>query len=174
VPQVEVTFDIDANGIVEVSAKDQATGKRQSIRITHSSGLSREQIDRLVKDAEMHSAEDRRKKDLIDARNTADGLIYSTEKSLSEVSGKIDLNTRSEVERAVNDLKRVMEGDNVEEIKRLTETLTHASHAMAQGMYQQAGPTAAQSAADSAGGAYGSTSSDENDEVVDAEYEEVK
>jgi molecular chaperone DnaK len=174
VPQVEVTFDIDANGIVEVSAKDQATGKRQSIRITHSSGLSQEEIDRLVKDAEMHSAEDRRKKDLIDERNTADGLIYSTEKSLSEVSGKIDLNTRSEVERAVNDLKRVMEGDNVEEIKRLAETLTHASHAMAQGMYQQAGPAAAQQAADIAGGAYGSTSSDENDEVVDAEYEEVK
>jgi molecular chaperone DnaK len=174
VPQVEVTFDIDANGIVEVSAKDQATGKQQSIRITHSSGLSQSEIDRLVKDAEMHSAEDRRKKDLIDARNTADGLIYSTEKSLTEMSGKIDPNTRSEVERAVSDLKQVMEGDNVDEIKRLTETLTHASHAMAQGMYQQAGPSAGQQTADSAGGAYGSTSSAGNDEVVDAEYEEVK
>ena len=174
VPQVEVTFDIDANGIVEVSAKDQATGKRQSIRITHSSGLSQSEIDRLVKDAEMHSAEDRRKKDLIDARNTADGLIYSTEKSLAEMSGKIDPNIRSEVERAVSDLKQVMEGDNVDEIKRMTETLTHASHAMAQGMHQQAGPSSGQQAADSAGGAYGPASSAENDEVVDAEYEEVK
>jgi molecular chaperone DnaK len=174
VPQVEVTFDIDANGIVEVSATDQATGKRQSIRITHSSGLSQEEIDRLVKDAEMHSAGDRRKKDLIDARNAADGLIYSTEKSLVDLNDKIDPNTRSEVEQAVGDLKRVMEGDNVDEIKRLTETLTHASHAMAQGMYQQAGPTAGQQSADSAGAAYGSASSAENDEVVDAEYEELK
>jgi molecular chaperone DnaK len=174
VPQVEVTFDIDANGIVEVSAKDQATGKRQSIQITHSSGLSQEEIDRLVKDAEMHSADDRRKKDLIDARNIADGLIYSTEKSLAELSSKLDPNTRSEVERAVSDLKRVMEDDNVDEIRRLTETLTHASHAMAQGMYQQTGPSAGQQAADSAAGAYGSASSAENDEVVDAEYEEVK
>ena len=173
-PQVEVTFDIDANGIVEVSAKDQATGKRQSIRITHSSGLSQQEIDGLVKDAEIHSAEDRRKKDLIDARNTADGLIYSTEKSLAELSDKIDPNTSTGVKQAVSDLKRVMEGDNVDEIKRLTETLTHASHAMAQGMYQQAGPSAGQQAADSAAGAYGSTSSAENDEAVDAEYEEVK
>ncbi|MCP4625226.1 MAG: molecular chaperone DnaK [bacterium] len=171
-PQVEVTFDIDANGIVEVSAKDQATGKRQSIQITHSSGLSQQEIDRLVKDAEIHSAEDRRKKDLIDARNTADGLIYSTEKSLAELSDKIDLNTSTGVKQAVSDLKRVMEGDNVDEIKRVTETLIHASHAMAQGMYQKAGPSAGQS--DSAGGAYGPTSSAENDEVVDAEYEEVK
>ena len=174
VPQVEVTFDIDANGIVEVSAKDQATGKRQSIQITHSSGLSQEEIDRLVRDAEIHSADDRRKKELIDARNIADGLIYSTEKSLAELNGKLDPNTRSEVERAVNDLKRAMEGDNVDDIKRLTETLTHASHAMAQGMYQQTGPSTGQQAADSTADVYGSTSSSQNDEVVDAEYEEVK
>ena len=174
VPQVEVTFDIDANGIVEVSAKDQATGKRQSIRITHSSGLSQEEIDRLVKDAELHSAEDRQKKELIDARNTADGLIYSTEKSLAELSGKVDPNMRPEVERAVSDLKRAMESDNINDIRRLTENLTHASHAMAQGMYQQTDPTAGQQTSDKAGSAYGSTSSADNDEVVDAEYEEVK
>ena len=130
--------------------------------------------DRLVKDAEIHSAEDRRKKDLIDARNTADGLIYSTEKSLTEMSGKINPNTRSEVERAVSDLKQVMEGDNVDEIKRLTETLTHASHAMAQAMYQQNDPGAGQQTAPGAGNAYGQASSSNNDEVVDAEYEEVK
>jgi molecular chaperone DnaK len=161
-PQIEVTFDIDANGIVEVSAKDQATGKQQSIRITHSSGLSREEIDRLVKDAELHADEDRRKKDLVSARNTADGLIYSTEKTLAEHADKIDPGTRAEVERAVGDLKGAVNGDNVDEIKRLTETLTHASHALAQSMYQQAGPASSRPAGES-----------RDDEVVDAEYEEV-
>jgi molecular chaperone DnaK len=174
VPKVEVTFDIDANGIVEVSAKDQATGKQQSIRITHSSGLSQEEIDRLVKDAELHSADDRRRKELVDARNAADGLVYTTEKSLAELGDKIDPATRSQVENAVSDLKRAMEGDNVDDIKRLTETLTHASHAMAQAMYQQTGPTSGPHADAGAGGAQGSTSSSNNDEVVDAEYEEVK
>jgi molecular chaperone DnaK len=174
VPQIEVTFDIDANGIVEVSAKDQATGRAQSIRITHSSGLTQEEIDRLVKDAELHSAEDRQKKELIDARNAADGLVYTTEKSLAEFGDKIDPNTRAQVEGAVGDLKRAMEGDNVAEIKRLTETLNHASHAMAQGMYQQAGPSAGQQSAHSDSSAYGPAASPDNDEVVDAEYEEVK
>jgi len=177
-PQIEVTFDIDANGIVEVSAKDQATGKKQSIRITHSSGLTQDEIDRLVdrlvKDAELHSADDRRKKDLVDARNAADGLVYTTEKSLAELGAKIDSGTRAQVESAVSDLKRAMEGDNVDEIKRLTETLTHASHAMAQAMYQQSGSSAGPQGAQSTGNAYGPSSTANNDEVVDAEYEEVK
>ena len=172
-PQIEVTFDIDANGIVEVSAKDQATGKQQSIRITHSSGLSQEEIDRLVKDAGLHSEDDRRKKERVDARNTADGLIYSTEKTLAEHADKIDPGTRAEVERAAGDLKRAAEGDNVDEIKRLTETLTHASHALAQSMYQQAGPSAGQHAGPGSGNASRSSSSGNDDEVVDAEYEEV-
>jgi len=173
-PQIEVTFDIDANGIVEVSAKDQATGKKQSIRITHSSGLTKDEIDRLVKDAELHSADDRRKKDLVDARNAADGLVYTTEKSLAELGAKIDSGTRAQVGSAVSDLKRAMEGNNVDEIKRLTETLTHASHAMAQAMYQQSGSSAGPQGSQSTGNAYGPSSNAENDEVVDAEYEEVK
>ncbi|UCD80419.1 MAG: molecular chaperone DnaK [Desulfobacterales bacterium] len=173
VPQIEVTFDIDANGIVEVSAKDQATGKQQSIRITHSSGLTKEEIDRLVKDAELHSADDRRKKELVDARNAADGLIYTTEKSLAELGDKIDPNTRSQVERAAEDLKRAVQGDNVDEIKRLTETLSHASHAMAQAAHQRSGASAGRQSANNAGSAYGQTSSGNEDEVVDAEYEEV-
>ncbi len=172
-PQIEVTFDIDANGIVEVSARDQATGKQQSIRITHSSGLSPEEIDRLVKDAELHSSEDRVKKELVEARNAADGLIYTAEKSLAEHGDKLDPNTRAEVERTAGDLKRAMEGDNVAEIKRLTETLTQASHAMAQAMYQQTGPAAGQQSANSADQAHGSASAAGNEEVVDAEYEEV-
>ena len=172
-PQIEVTFDIDANGIVEVSAKDQATGKQQSIRITHSSGLSRDEIDRLVKDAELHADEDRRKKDLVDARNTADGLIYNTEKTLAEHAEKIDPGTRAEVERAAGDLKRAVAGDNIDDIKRLTETLTHASHALAQSMYQQAGPANGQPSGPGNAGPAGSSTADNGDEVVDAEYEEV-
>jgi molecular chaperone DnaK len=173
VPQVEVSFDIDANGIVEVSARDQATGKQQSIRITHSSGLSPEEIERLVKDAELHSSQDRKKKELVEVRNTADGLVYNAEKSLAEHGDKVEPNTRIEVERAADDLKREMEGDNIAEIKRLTEILTHASHAMAQTMYQQAGPGTGQQTANSAGQAHGSAAADGNEDVVDAEYEEV-
>jgi len=172
-PQIEVTFDIDANGIVEVSAKDQATGKQQSIRITHSSGLSQEEIDRLVQDAELHSEEDRRKKGLVDARNAADGLIYSTQKTLAEHADKIEPGTRAEVERAVADLKKAAEGDNADEIRRLTETLTHASHALAQSMYRQAGPSAGQPDGPGGGSSSGFSSSGSDDEVVDAEYEEV-
>ena len=171
-PQIEVAFDIDANGIVEVSAKDQATGKQQSIRITHSSGLSREEIDRLVKDAELHSEEDRRKKERVDARNAADGLIYTTEKTLAEHADKIDPGTRAEIERAAADLKQAAQGDNIDEIKRLTQTLTHASHALAQSMYQQAGPAAGQQADPGKANASGPSASG-GDEVIDAEYEEV-
>jgi molecular chaperone DnaK len=168
-PQIEVAFDIDANGIVEVSAKDQATGKQQSIKITHSSGLSQEEIDRLVKDAEVHGEDDRRKKELVDARNAADGLIYNTEKTLAEHADKIDPGTKAEVERAAGDLKRAAESDNLDEIKRLTETLTNASHALAQSMYQQAGPQAGPGSSN----APRPPASGSDDEVVDAEYEEV-
>jgi molecular chaperone DnaK len=172
-PQIEVAFDIDANGIVEVSAKDQATGKQQSIRITHSSGLSQEEIDRLVKDAELHAEDDHRKKELVDARNAADGLIYTTEKTLAEHADKIDPGTRAEVERAVTDLKKASEGDNADEIRRLTETLTHAAHALAQSMYGQAGSSAGQHSGPGNGNASGASVSGSDDEVVDAEYEEV-
>ncbi len=124
VPQIEVTFDIDANGIVNVSAKDIATGKEQSIQITASSGLSKEEIDALIKDAEVHADDDKKKKDLVEARNHADTLIYSTEKSLKDLGDKVDANTRSNIETASAALKKAMEGDDVEEIKRLSEELT--------------------------------------------------
>ncbi|MFW6373224.1 MAG: molecular chaperone DnaK [Thermodesulfobacteriota bacterium] len=138
-PQIEVTFDIDANGIVNVSAKDKATGKEQSIRITASSGLTQEEIDRLVRDAEMHADEDKRKKELVEARNTADALIHQTEKTLAEHGDKLDAGSRSEVETAIADLKKAKDGDDAAEIKRLTEALTQASHKLAQAMYGQAG-----------------------------------
>jgi molecular chaperone DnaK len=172
-PQIEVTFDIDANGIVEVSAKDQATGKQQSIRITASSGLSQEEIDRLVRDAELHADEDRNKKELVDARNTADALIYTTEKSISELGDKIDSTTLAEVEGALNDLKRVLESEDTVQIKRLTEVLTQASHKLAASMYQQASPSGAHQGESATESTWGPASSGSDDDVVDAEYQEV-
>jgi len=174
IPQIEVAFDIDANGIVEVSAKDQATGKQQSIRITHSSGLTQEEIDRLIKDAELHAGEDKAKKEMIDVRNVADSLIYATEKSMAELGDKLPMDTRNEVQGVIRDLKRAMGNDNTLEIKRLTETLTHATHRLAESVYQQPGPRTGQQTGAGPGSAYGSPSSDHDEEVVEAEYEEVR
>jgi molecular chaperone DnaK len=172
-PQIEVAFDIDANGIVEVSAKDQATGKQQSIRITASSGLSKEEIDGLVKDAELHAEEDRKKKGLVDARNQADGLIYTTEKTLKEVGDQVDAATRSEVDNAIAELKRAMEGEDVEEMRRVSEVLTHASHRIAETLYHQKEAASGGPAGAGAYGPQGPGPSEPDDEVVDAEYQEV-
>ena len=170
VPQVEVAFDIDANGIVNVSAKDMGTGKEQSIKITASSGLSEEEIKKLIKDAELHAEEDKKKRALVDARNMADSLIYSTGKSIKEMGDKLDESTKSDIDRTIENLKKTMEGDNTEEIKRLTEELTQASHKLAEIMYSQAtGQTQAGS------GASETTSEPSKDEdVVDADFEEIK
>ena len=172
IPQIEVAFDIDANGIVNVSAKDQATGKEQSIQITASSGLSQEEIDRLVKDAELHAEDDKKKRALVDARNHADALIYSTEKSIKEMGDKVDDATKSGVESAIASLKTAMETEDTDEIKRLSEELTQTSHKLAEAMYQQAsqgqaGESGAQTSSDQASGA-------SDDDVVDADFEEVK
>ena len=173
VPQIEVSFDIDANGIVSVSAKDMATGKEQSIQITASSGLSKEEIDKLIKDAELHSEDDKKKRELVEARNTADALIYQTEKSIKDLGDKVDAATKSKVEAAIEPLKKAMEGDDTEEIKRLSEEMTQASHKLAEAMYQQASQTDQQQAeADAAGPEPGPAAPDED--VVDADFEEVK
>lgn len=175
VPQIEVTFDIDANGIVNVSAKDTATGKEQSIQITASSGLTQEEIDAAVKDAELHAEEDRKKKDLIDARNHADSLIYATEKSLKDLGDKVEAGTRSNVEAAIADLKQVMDSEDVDAIKAKSEALTQASHKLAEAMYQQTaqaeqGAPGAEAGAQDAAGANPKA----DDDVVDADFEEVK
>jgi molecular chaperone DnaK len=172
IPQIEVSFDIDANGIVHVSAKDMGTGKEQSIEITASSGLSEEEIEKLIKDAEMHSEEDKKKKELVDARNMADSLIYTTEKSVKEAGEKLDETTKGEITQAVENLRKAMEGENAEEIKRLTEELTQASHKLAETLYAQASQQQAQ-----AGGGPGPESAagaSQDEEVVDADFEEVK
>ncbi|MBN1931179.1 MAG: molecular chaperone DnaK [Desulfobacterales bacterium] len=171
VPQVEVTFDIDANGIVNVSAKDMATGKEQSIQITASSGLSKEEINNLIKDAELHAEEDKKKKQLVEARNTADALIYSTEKSIKDLGDKVDAATKSKVEDAISQLKKAMEGEDDAEIRRLSEELTQASHKLAEAMYQQASQSGAQQPG--AGGA-GREGAPPEEDVVDADFEEVK
>ncbi len=176
VPQIEVTFDIDANGIVNVSAKDTATGKEQSIQITASSGLTQEEIDAAIKDAELNAEEDAKKKELIDARNHADSLIYATEKSMKELGEKVEAETRSNVEAAMGDLKQVLDSEDVEAIKAKSEALTQASHKLAEAMYQQTAqegqgaPGAEAGAQDAAGGA----ASNADDDVVDADFEEVK
>ena len=165
-PQIEVSFDIDANGIVEVSAKDQATGKAQSIRITASSGLTQEEIDRLMNDAALHADEDKSKKLLVEAKNQADALIYQTQKSMTEMRGQLDPSTKSSIEATIHSLKQAVNGDDIHDIKRLTDALTQAAHQMAAAAYQQ-----------SAGaGAHDDSASPGNipeDDVVDAEYKEV-
>ena len=167
VPQIEVTFDIDANGILNVGAKDLGTGKEQSIRITASSGLSKEEIEKMVKDAELHASEDHQKRELIEARNQADGLVYTTEKAVKEHGDKVDEETKKSIETALEDLKKAIESDNLEEIKSKTEVLATASHKLAEVMYQKT-----QSEAE-AGGEEAAGSEGQKDDVVDAEFEEV-
>ena len=174
VPQIEVTFDIDANGIVNVSAKDNATGKEQSIQITASSGLNQGEIDQAIKDAELHADEDRKKKDIVEARNHADSLIYSTEKSIKDLGDKVDPETKSKVEAAIEPLKKAIEGQDVAEIKRLSEELTQASHKLAEAMYQQASTNDSQGQTGHSGASAGKGSSEPEDDVVDADFEEVK
>lgn len=175
IPQIEVSFDIDANGIVNVSAKDQATNKEQSIQITASSGLSKEDIDKLIKDAELHAEDDKKKKELVEARNTADSLIYSTEKSIKDLGDKVNSATKTKIDDVIVRLKKAMEGDDKEEIKRLSDELTQSSHKLAEAMYQQASQKGEQQAEEAgAEGAAQPGPSTPDEDVVDADFEEVK
>ncbi|MGZ5840814.1 MAG: molecular chaperone DnaK [Xanthobacteraceae bacterium] len=166
VPQIEVTFDIDANGIVNVSAKDKQSGKEQTIRIQASGGLSQADIDRMVKEAEAHAEEDKRRKELVEAKNQADAAVYTAEKTLKENEGGAPANLRGELEAAVNALKDVMKGDNAAAIRQATERVAQAGTRLLQAVQQTAGASGA------AGG--GATSGEsERPDVVDAEFEEV-
>jgi molecular chaperone DnaK len=180
VPQVEVTFDIDANGIVHVSAKDLGTGKEQSIKITASSGLTEAEIQKMVQDAEAHAEDDKKKRELIDTRNQADSMVYMTEKSLKEHGDKVDASVRSSIETALTRTKTAMEGSDAQEIKNALEELQQASHKLAESMYQQAssagGPDGGTADAGHGGAGHGGThhSARPEDDVVDADFEEVK
>jgi molecular chaperone DnaK len=173
VPQVEVSFDIDANGIVHVSAKDLGTGKEQSIQITASSGLNKDEIDKMVKDAEAHAGEDKRRREVVDARNQLDGLVYQTEKTLAEHGGSLDAAARASVETAIQTAKKALEGDDLAALKSASDELARASHKLAETMYAKAsqGDGGGQAGAGDNGEAAGKG---KDDDVVEAEFEEVK
>ena len=166
VPQIEVTFDIDANGIVHVSAKDMATGNSQDIAITASTNLSDEDIERAVKDAEAHAAEDKKQKDGIEAKNNASSLIYNCEKTLSELGDKISSEEKAKVETDIENLKKVKDSDDIEAIKSATEKLTTTFYAVSEKLYSQA-----QQQAGAAGAEENTTSTDENGNVYGADYQ---
>ena len=179
VPQVEVTFDIDANGIVHVAAKDLGTGQEQSIRITAPSGLSKDEINKLVKEAELHTEEDHRKKELAEARNQADSLTYTTQKTLTDLGDKVDPATKADIESRIATLKTAIEANDLQAIKAGSDELMKASHKLAEQMYAKAGPTGGAGGAGGAGGGPGEAGHEEKakkpeEEVVEAEFEEVK
>ena len=171
IPQIEVTFDIDANGIVNVSASDKATGKEQSIRIQASGGLSDADIDRMVKEAEQHKDEDEKRRKDIETKNRAEQLVYTTEKTLNENREKLPLSDVNAVDNAIADLKAALESNDTDRIERETEKLTQASHKIAEAMYQQAGPQAAPSP--DSGSAHPNDVGDSDDDVIDAEFKET-
>ena len=173
-PQIEVTFDIDANGIVNVGAKDKATGKEQAIRIQASGGLSDADIEQMVKDAEMHAADDRARKEAVETRNQADGLIYTTEKNLAEYGDKVPAEEKTGIEDAIAALKTAMEGEDVEDIRAKSETLAQAAMKLGEAMYKAQQEEEAGQAEAGAPGADPSNRADEDDAtIVDADFEEV-
>jgi len=167
VPKIEVTFDIDANGILNVSAKDMATSKQQSIRIEASSGLSESEIERMKRDAKDHAAEDHRKRGMIDAKNAADQLIYQTEKNLKEYGSKLDETSKNKIEAAVSRLKEVLKSENVAEIKSSSDALNQVWSEVSTQMYQQTG--SAQPGAQAGSAASGGS----EEKVEEADYEVV-
>jgi molecular chaperone DnaK len=175
VPQIEVTFDIDANGILHVSAKDKATGKENRIEIKASSGLSDEEVARMVQDAEAHAEEDRKAHELVDARNRADALIHASEKTLKDLGDKVEGAERAEVESAISELKEAVKSDDKGRIETKTEALTERSAKIAQRVYQeQAASEAAQQQRGQSGGQTAGGGQGGSEDVVDAEFEEVK
>ncbi len=174
VPQVEVTFDIDANGIVHVSAVDKATGKKQEVRITASSGLGEDEIQRMVKDAESHAKDDADRKKEAEVRNTGDSMVYQTEKLLEEHADKVTPETRGPIEEAIGKLKTALAGTDVAAIEAAVEEVTKASHKLAEALYQAAPPPGAADAGGPVGGGDAAGAAKKDDDVIDAEFEETE
>ena len=176
VPQVEVTFDIDANGIVHVSAKDLGTGKEQSIKITASSGLAEDEIKQMVKDAEAHATEDKKRKETVEARNQLDSLIYSTEKSLKEYGGELEAGVRENIEAALQKAKSALESQDAQALRSAVDELNRSSHKLAEAMYAKASQQHSSAQQSSAGKQEQSTdgAGKKKEDVVDADFEEVK
>jgi molecular chaperone DnaK len=165
VPQIEVTFDIDANGIVNVNAKDKATGKEQQIRIQASGGLSEADIEKMVKDAESHAEEDKKRKAAVEAKNHAEALVHSTEKALAEHGSKVGDAERSAIENAMADLKEALKGDDADAIQQKTNALAQASMKLGEAMYKAQQETPGAAGAEASG--------EKKEDVVDAEFTEV-
>jgi molecular chaperone DnaK len=175
VPQVEVTFDIDANGILNVSAKDRATSKTQNITITSSSGLSKDDVEKMVKEAASHSDEDKRRRELVDVRNQADSLSYNLEKLLADNRDKVDAGQAKEIEEAVAEARKTLEGEDADAIKKAVEKVTALSHRVAENLYKASGSPGGQPGGDEGAGPSGGTGAGPSggkpsDDVVDAEY----
>jgi molecular chaperone DnaK len=178
IPQVEVTFDIDANGILNVTAKDRATNNEQKITITSSSGLSKDEVEKMAKDAESHAADDRSQRDQIEARNRADAMVYNVEKTLKEHRTKISDAEAAEIEAAIADTKKAMGENDAAKLNAATDKLTQASHKLAEAMYKSAQPGTAGAAGDAGAGGNGAaggpdSSQKPKDDVVDAEFVDV-
>ena len=174
-PQIEVTFDIDANGIVHVAAKDLGTGKEQSIKITASSGLSEEEIKNMVRDAEAHADDDKKKKETVEARNQLDSLVYSTEKSLKEYGSDLEASVKENIEAALTKAKQTLEGQDAEAMRKVAEELSQSSHKLAEAMYAKASQQqAAQQASEKPDDKGGAAGGKKKDDVVDADFTEVK
>jgi molecular chaperone DnaK len=179
VPQIEVTFDIDANGLVHVNAKDLGTGKEQSIRITASGGLSEDEIKRMQKEAEEHKAEDEKRKEVVNARNSLDGLIYTIDKTLKENGEKVSADAKKQVEDALVEARKHLDSGDASILTKATEELTKASNKMAEEIYKKAGPTGAEAQpgqADASGAEANSgpsSKSKNDDDVIDADFKEV-
>ena len=179
VPQIEVSFDIDADGILHVSAKDKGTGKEQSIQIKSDSGLTKEEIDQMVKDAELHAAEDQKRRETVEARNNLDALIYRIEKNLEELGSDVEADVADDVKKAIETARPVLDSDDIDKIKAATDELEKKSHKLAEALYKKAQAEAAASqTAQSGNGADAGSRSDsggsDDDSVVDADFEEVK
>ena len=171
-PQVEVTFDIDANGVLSVKAKDKATGKEQSVRIEASTGLSKEEIERMKKDAELHAAEDQRKKELVEARNTADAMIYTTEKALRDAEGKIPEDVKKEIEEKVAALKQVKDSDDRDAVKKASQELAQTTQKIGEILYKASEAAQGKADGDGTGTGGGPSTDSSGPNVKDAEVED--
>jgi molecular chaperone DnaK len=165
IPQIEVAFDIDANGIINVTAKDKATGKSQKVTITASTNLDKNDVERMVKEAQSHASEDRKRRDMAEARNTGDSMAYSAEKALRELGDKVPASDREQIEAKIADLRKALDGDNIDEIKRLTEEVQQASYALSQQLYAQGSPPE--------GAAEPGKGGEEEGDVVEGEFREA-
>jgi molecular chaperone DnaK len=173
-PQIEVTFDIDANGILHVSAKDKATGKENKITIKANSGLAEDEIQSMIKDAETHAEDDRKARELVDARNQCDALVHGVRKSLAELGDKIDTEEKGKIEQALKDAEEAIKANDKDEIEAKSQALAAASQKLAEQMNAQSQEQQAAQGAESAAGSNGQASADNDANIVDAEFEEVK